>query len=599
METIKRLIKKYFENFAYFYRYLKNKLFISVALSILIGFLDGLGLTMFLPLLSLADGKEQASAEDLGNLSVLVDWFNDMGIPLTLVTVLMFMVFFFLLKGYVNYLKNVYQVNVQQYFIKKIRIESLRGFRHLNYKYFISSDVGRIQNTFTGEVDRVARAYQNYFLAFQQGVMVAVYMAFAFTFDPQFAILVSIGGVLTNFIYKIIYKKTKGVSRKLTLDVHYYQGLIIQAVANFKYLKATGHLKRYSDKLEGQIEFIESNNSKIGVYSAILNASREPITLVIVCAVIYIQTQLLGTKLGVILISLLFFYRALTALMQMQTAWNQFLAVSGSLDNMTKFTKELKDNKEKNGTQKLDAFTSDITLSGLEFKYGDTAILKDINLQVKKNESIAFVGESGSGKTTLVNIMSGLLPIDGGSFTIDGHDAAKLDVSTFQERVGYITQDPVIFNDTIFNNVTFWAEPTPENIAKFREATDKAAITQFVESLPEKDKTTLGNNGINLSGGQKQRISIARELYKDIDILILDEATSALDSDTEKTIQQNIDALQGKYTILIVAHRLSTIRNADRIVVMSKGQIIETGTFKELVERTPYFKKMVELQELT
>ncbi|MGV3461121.1 MAG: ABC transporter ATP-binding protein [Flavobacterium sp.] len=596
---MKKLIKKYFENFTYFYRYLKNKLFISVALSILIGFLDGLGLTMFLPLLSLADGKEKVSAEDLGALATPIKWLNDAGISLTLVSVLLFMMFFFLLKGYVTYLKNLYQVKVQQYFIKKIRIEGLRGFRRLNYKYFISSDVGRIQNTFTGEVDRVARAYQTYFLSFQQAVMVVVYMIFAFTMDPQFAVLVTIGGLLSNFIFKALNTKTRNTSRKLTLDVHYYQGLIIQAVSNFKYLKATGHLKKYSDKLEGQVEFIEANNSRIGHYSAILNSAREPITLIIVCIVIYVQTQLLGTELGVILISLLFFYRALTSLMQMQTAWNIYQAASGSLENMTRFTKELQDNREKNGKETLTSFNSDLTLKNVDFKYGDTSILKDINISVKKNESIAFVGESGSGKTTLVNIMSGLLPTDGGNFSIDGYDATSLNMASFQGRIGYITQDPVIFNDTIFNNVTFWAEPTPENIARFREATDKAAITQYIDSLPEQDKTMLGNNGINLSGGQKQRISIARELYKDIDILILDEATSALDSDTEKTIQQNIDALKGKYTILIVAHRLSTIRNADRIVVMNKGQIVETGTFKELVERTPYFKKMVELQELT
>jgi len=161
-----------------------------------------------------------------------------------------------------------------------------------------------------------------------------------------------------------------------------------------------------------------------------------------------------------------------------------------------------------------------------------------------------------------------------------------------------VSQDAVIFNDTIYNNVSFWAEKTDENLAKFEEAIRQSALKSFIDELPDKEETLLGNNGINLSGGQKQRVSIARELFKDIDLLILDEATSALDSETEKEIQQSIDALQGKYTLLIVAHRLSTVRNVDRVILMDRGKIIDMAGFEELMTRNKKFKRMVELQEL-
>src|SRR5690554_3933004 len=152
---------------------------------------------------------------------------------------------------------------------------------------------------------------------------------------------------------------------------------------------------------------------------------------------------------------------------------------------------------------------------------------------------------------------------------------------------------------TLFPYTTlFRSEPTPENIKRFQFSIKQASLTNFLEELPEKEKTKLGNNGINLSGGQKQRISIARELYKDIDILILDEATSALDSETENAIQESIDALHGKYTILIVAHRLSTIKNADQIVFMDNGLIVAVDTFEKLIQKQERFRKMVELQEL-
>src|SRR5690606_9681850 len=160
------------------------------------------------------------------------------------------------------------------------------------------------------------------------------------------------------------------------------------------------------------------------------------------------------------------------------------------------------------------------------------------------------------------------------------------------------TQEPVIFNETIFNNVTFWDTYSPESYQRFEQAIKRASLEEFVHSLPDREHSKLGNNGINLSGGQRQRVSIARELYKDIDILILDEATSALDSETEKAIQEGMEELQGKYTLLMVAHRLSTIKNADRIIVLSKGEIVDEGSFEELIIKSPRFQRMVELQEV-
>jgi ABC-type multidrug transport system fused ATPase/permease subunit len=372
--------------------------------------------------------------------------------------------------------------------------------------------------------------------------------------------------------------------------------LIIQHISNYKYLKATGSLEAYGKKLIAGVEHIEENNRRIGVLSAIVKGSREPLIISVVCAVIYIQISVLASPLGPILISLLFFYRALAALMGMQTAWNYFLGNSGSLENMTVFSKMLKDNAEKTGAVKVARFDESLQLNNVSFGYKETNILRNINLKVDKNETIAFVGESGSGKTTVVNILAGLFRVDGGEMTIDGRNRNDINVVSYQERVGYITQDAVIFNDTLFNNITFWSEPNAENRARFENAVKKASLTDFINAHPDKENAVLGNAGVNLSGGQKQRISIARELYKDIDILIMDEATSALDSETERTIQDNIEELKGKYTMLIVAHRLSTIKNADRIVYMKNGEIVKIDTFKGLVENIPSFKRMVELQ---
>lgn len=598
MDTLKEFIKKYFSNFAYFFSYLRHRIFIAIGLSIIVGVLDGFGLSMFLPLLQMVNDSTKIDPEGMGNLRFLVDGMEAIGIGLTLISVLFIMLVFFILKGAAKYISRIYRVILLQTFIRTLRLSMLQSLNRISFKAFVTTNAGRIQNTMSGEVDKVSNAYTHYFATFEQGILVAVYMGFAFFVDTKFAFLVTAGGSLSNLLYGKIYKHTKGASRKLTGDSNVYQGQVIQHVANFKYLRATGMVEKFSDQLRDTIHRIELSRKKIGVLSGLLEAAREPLLVTVVAAVILIQTYLLGGGLGSILISLLFFYRALTAVTSFQNHWNRFLGVSGSLDNMQGLQKELKGNKQKVGKQKIAEFTNSLVAKNLSFAYGDQDILRDINLTIPKNQTIAFVGESGSGKTTLVNVFAGLLPPDSGQLLVDGTPISKLDLNSYQKRIGYITQEPVIFNDSIYNNVTFWAKPNMENQERFERVMAQASLSEFLATLPKGKDTQLGNNGINLSGGQKQRISIARELFKDIDILIMDEATSALDSETEKVIQENIDSLKGKYTILIVAHRLSTIRKVDWLIFMKNGKIEDGGTFETLVTNLPMFRKMVQLQEI-
>lgn len=570
-----------------------------MALSILVGLLDGMGLTMFLPLLQMADGQSSANSESLGNLGFFVKALNNIGVDLTLINALIFLLLFFILKGIATYASSVYKIYVRQYFIRNLRLNLVNGFTKYSFKSFVLSDIGRIQNTLTGEVARVSLSYTSYFSCFQNMILVVVYMLFAFMVDWKFALLTSIGGILTNLIYRTIYKKTKQQSGLLTKNTSDFQGLIIQFIQNFKYLKATGSLNDYSDKLNSSVKAVESVNTSIGKLDARITSSREPLLIAVICGVIVLQIFVMHGTLGSVLVSLLFFYRALTSLMGIQTSYNTFLSVSGSLENMTDFEKQLRSNKESNGKEAIVRFNDKIILKEVGFGYNDNdGILNKINLTIQKNQTIAFIGESGSGKTTLVSIISGLMQPNLGQIEVDGIDSKRIDIKTFQKRIGYISQDPVIFNDTLFNNVSFWAEDNQDNRQHFENALRQASIFDFVDSLPQKGDTVLGNNGINLSGGQKQRISIARELYKNIDILILDEATSALDSENERTIQENIDNLQGDYTIIIIAHRLSTVKNADVIYLMEKGNITASGDFSTLLSNSERFKKMVEIQDV-
>ncbi|KEO72202.1 hypothetical protein EL17_20060 [Anditalea andensis] len=595
---MKSYLQNNFTHFIYFYNRLKFRIFIRMGLSLSVGILDGFGLAMFLPLLHIAENSANNDISGLGNLDFLIDGMVKLNLSLTLQNILMVMSLFFILKGILFYLSSVYAVYLKQFFIKAIRVSLSNSLTTMSYKSFILSNPGRIQNTLTGEVSKISKAYESYFEAFKQIVLIIVYMSFAFFVEAQFALLICTGGVLTSVLYTKIYKSTKTSSSKVTKGSNLYQGLILQMVSNFKYLKSTGYIERYNQKLLNSINYIEGQNRKIGNLGAVASSIREPILIIIVSVVILIQIELLNGTFGTIMISLLFFYRALTAMILMQTYYNDFLSVSGSLDNMTNFETELKKSQETKGKLTISSLRENIILKDATLKYSNHVIIKHLNLSIHKNSTIAFVGESGSGKTTLVNIITGLLPLNDGQLLIDGVNSRVINLNSYQQKIGYITQEPAIFNDTIFNNITFWADKTPDNINRFNTAIRQAHLDIYLNALLDKEDTILGNNGINLSGGQKQRIAIARELYKQVALLILDEATSALDSETERVIQSGIKELHGKCTIIIIAHRLSTIKHADRIIILDKGEIIDEGSFMHLMERSPKFKQMIALQEV-
>ena len=558
--------------------------------------MDGIGLALFLPLLKLV--TTNVSGDLSGDDPVSEFVIGYLGITPNLTSILLLILIFFSLKGIGKFLEGFVRVKYQQFFMSRLRSSNIDLLNTYDFKHFVKADVGRIQNTFTGEVGKVSTALKYYFKAFQYGVLVLVYVIMAFVADPLFSLMVVTGGILTNFLFTELYKRTKYFSRKLTAQNHTFQDLLIQKVAFFKYLKTTGLNYAFGRKLKSKIKTLEKLQLRIGLIDSLLAALREPVVVLIIVVAIYLQIAFFAKDVGLVILSLLLLYRALTFFMGAQEQWNFFLGVSGSLENMENFSEELKSGIEKNGIKVFPGLQNKIVFKNVFFDYDGKEVLREIDLEINKNATVALVGESGSGKSTLIGLVSGLLQPSKGAVLYDDFPVSELNLTSLKSRIGYVSQDVNIFNDTIFNNVTFWAEKTPENLEKFRTAVEKSAIESFIEELTLKEETLLGNNGINLSGGQKQRLAIARELYKDVDLLLMDEATSALDGETESIIQQNIEKLRGKLTIIVIAHRLATIKNADKIVILKKGRIQGVGNYRELLERSSEFKEMTELQNL-
>ncbi|WP_202800241.1 ABC transporter ATP-binding protein [Pontibacter sp. BAB1700] len=492
-----------------------------------------------------------------------------------------------------------YQVKIRHLFVSRVRNHLVDNLQQLTYEGFLKLDAGRIQNSLLGEVQRLFQSMSAFLNSTQTSVMLITYVFLAFLANYQFAFFVAIGAGLSNLIYRSIYRETKSASVDLSKKGDNFNGYLVQAVQNFKYLKATNNFSVYSKKLKAVIAETEDLNKRIGFLNSITLSVKEPIIIIIVAVVILLQIKIMGSNLSSILLSLLLFYRALSFLMVVQNWWQTFIQNVGGIHATSSISNEMAQWKEQTSHQDFDSKRTDIKVKGAFFSYGRKRVLDDVNIVIPNKSTVAFIGESGSGKTTLANLLCGLIKLDEGGVFINDINLEEYNIASYRSRIGYISQEPVIFNDNIYNNITFWAPRNIENLNKFWRAVELASLKEFINDSPEQELTEVGDNGMLISGGQKQRISIARELYKDAELLILDEATSALDSETESLIKENIDKLHGQYTIVIIAHRLATIKEADLIYLLDKGKVIGSGTFADMLTTSSKFRKMVSLQEVS
>ena len=240
-------------------------------------------------------------------------------------------------------------------------------------------------------------------------------------------------------------------------------------------------------------------------------------------------------------------------------------------------------------------FERSISYEDVSFRYEEPWVLHNLSLTIPKGQMVALVGASGAGKSTLVDLLPRFYDVTSGRITIDGTDIRQVRASELRELIGYVNQTPILFNDTIRNNITFGMEH-PVSDEEIRTAAEAANATEFIDQLPEGFEYNIGDGGSKLSGGQRQRLSIARALLKDSPILILDEATSALDNVSEQLVQEAIQHLVSDRTTIVIAHRLSTIMHADLICVMQEGQIVEQGTHTELLERGGLYAQLYQIQ---
>ncbi len=488
----------------------------------------------------------------------------------------------------------------QTEFWRKIRKEAIEKFGAADFTYYLKTNTGSIVNSITMEMNKFITGVKGYLDSINAGLLLTGYGLMLVSVSLKATLILFILGLLFNYIFLVINRFSKKLSMQLTLINQDFSRNLIETVNYFKYLKATNSYKFKSNIIEKVIDEFYVVRTKIGLANGLPNVIQEPITLIIVALLFWLNSLFIKESLEVIFVILGIAYRASAMLANFQSKRQLFFSSLGSLENVQQFLKELEQYEEEMPKNGYAAFQDRISLKNLSFAYQPGRdVLKDLNLDINKNQTVALVGPSGAGKSTLVDILTGIQKPQSGEIIIDDVTHKDLTSEQWRSQIGYVTQENIVFDGNVYTNVSLRNNRNALDEAMMEKALEWSNSIEFISKMDDKYNTPLGERGIRLSGGQRQRISIARELYKDPALLILDEATSALDSLSEKLIQQSIDGLKGKTTVVIIAHRLSTVKNVDRIYVLKDGQVVEQGTYDELNDIPDgQFRKMVTEQRL-
>lgn len=507
----------------------------------------------------------------------------------------------FLLKNLFGYFQSFFMNYAEEGVIKNLRNELYRHLHNLPLGYFTNERTGKLISRITSDVNILNGGISACFVTMiREPLLILVYLGMALALSWQLTI---ISLVVFPFALTIIsaialrLHKERGVSQDRLADI---TSILLESISGVKVVKAFGMEDFEKKKFNRETQRYFNSLIKLARIRDLATPATELLSVMAGAFIIWYggrQILLEGNLNASAFLTFLFIiFQIMPPIKELTSVNNRIQEASAAGNRIFEVLDTQPSIRNAPNPKILDRFSSSVEFRSVSFRYnGSGEVLRDVSMRITKGEVVAIVGPSGSGKTTLVDLIPRFYDVASGAIFVDGIDLRDLDVQSLRDKIGIVTQETILFNDSVRNNIAYGLENHP--LEKIIEAAKAANAHDFIMALPKQYDNVVGERGVKLSGGERQRISLARAILKNPPILILDEATSALDTESEILVQEAIDHLMAGRTSIVIAHRLSTIQHSDRIIVLDEGRIVEAGRHAELIANpTGLYKKLYDLQ---
>ena len=561
--------------------------------TIAVALLEGFNIGLLVPLLENLDSSGQESGHWVSR--AVANVFEALGLSLSLKSILGALAVFILAMAGLKYLRMLLVAKTREGFVVWMRSKTMSNLLHTDVSYFHKQKLGTLNDTLTTQANFAGDSLYHITEIVASLGVISAYLIAALVIAPTLTAVAFGMLVIISLAMQRNVSKAKPMGVRLVEQNNELQTAAVESLSGIRVIRSF-----LLERLRGA--HFTSKAAGVGEASYHLQRNQSQVIVLqeialfgLIGGIVYMGVYVLSLDIPLIVALLFILYRLTPRVTTLNGRRQAFLATMASLRSVKKTMDETATPNVVSGERPFAKLHKGIELREVSFSYdGGGRVLEDASLAIEKGKMTAIVGASGAGKSTLVDLILRYYDPEKGSLTVDGVDLRELDLASWRRSIGVVSQDVFLFNDTIANNIALGScGATTENIT---QAAQRAYAHDFIQELPQGYDNKVGDRGLNLSGGQRQRIALARAILKEPEILILDEATSSLDSESEQLIQDYISGIRGSCTIVAVAHRMSTIQDADRILVLQDGRIVEEGDWDSLLAGSGVFASYHRLQ---
>ncbi|WP_373526109.1 ATP-binding cassette domain-containing protein [Nostoc sp.] len=575
-----------------------------ILLTILLGFsgalFNGISTALIVPVVLKIVGQEVDLSTAPSILKTMLSPFENTPETYRIGVMAGAIIFTIILKNLATYASSLASSSLSRKLTADMREAGLRLLLEIDIDYYTKTKVGDLINRLGGEIGRAAGAIGTIVKIVILIITILVFIGLLLSISWQLTIVATFLLSLVTLVNQFAISRSKNFGKQLSEMSKAYSVSVLETLNGIRLVKATGSEKKEYQRIKKLIRDREKADFQSQVNSEAIAPLSEVMGITALLLIVLLSKTFFAAQVSslstVLLTYLLVLLRLLPLISQLNTIRSNFASIAASVDVANEFLNLDDKPFMSEGKLPYTKLEKGVSFNSLCFAYPshDKLVLKDVNLYLPRGTTLALVGGSGAGKSTLADLLPRFYDPIAGSITIDGTDLREFDVISLRKRMGIVSQDTFLFNDSVYNNIAYGRpEATDDEILT---AAKRANAYEFISKLSEGFDTLIGDRGVMLSGGQRQRLAIARALLQNPEILILDEATSALDTVSERLVQTALDNLSRDRTTLVIAHRLSTVQKADQIAVLDHGQVVEVGTHEELLQKGAYYSRLYSMQ---